>query len=152
LEEVILIQEARAASEGISLKRALTPGTVTGMFDYNQLKQVFHNIIINAFEAMEEGGTLLIKSSIMMKEDSSGERRPYVQLEFKDTGIGIPKEILKDVFEFYHTTKRAGSGLGLAIAKQIIEGHKGVVYIESQPKKGASVFIELPIDEPEIPQ
>lgn len=152
LEEVILIQKARAVSEGISMKHEFTAGTVTGMYDYNQLKQVFHNIIINAFEAMEDGGTLFIKSVLISKESLDKSPQYYVKLEFKDSGIGIPKEILKDVFEFYHTTKRAGSGLGLAIAKQIIEGHRGVVYIESEAGKGASVFIELPIDEPQIHQ
>jgi signal transduction histidine kinase len=148
LQEVILIQTARAASQGIIIKHRFAPGSISGMFDYNQLKQVFHNIIINAFEAMEEGGTLFINTSIINKESSGKEAKYYVKIEFKDTGIGIPKEILKDVFEFYHTTKRAGSGLGLAIAKQIVEGHKGTVYIDSMPKVGTFVFIELPIDEP----
>lgn len=154
LEEIIMIQAARAASLGVALDQEFTPakefksGAITGMFDYNQLKQVFHNIIINAFEAMEEGGTLWIKTSIIRKEKSDKEQGCYIKIEFRDTGVGIPREILKDVFEFYHTTKRAGSGLGLAIAKQIVEGHKGVVYIESTPKVGTSVFIELPIDEP----
>lgn len=154
LEDIIMIQAARAASLNVALKQEFAPakefksGAVTGMFDYNQLKQVFHNIIINAFEAMEEGGILWIKTTIIRKEKSDKEQGYYIKIEFRDTGAGIPKEILKDVFEFYHTTKRAGSGLGLAIAKQIVEGHKGVVYIESTPKVGTSVFIELPIDEP----
>lgn len=150
LEEVILIQKARAVSEGISMKHELTADIVTGMYDYNQLKQVFHNIIINAFEAMEDGGTLFIKSELISKESLEKSPQYFVKLEFKDSGIGIPGEILKDVFEFYHTTKRAGSGLGLAIAKQIVEGHGGVVYIESQAGKGTAVFIELPVDEPQM--
>jgi signal transduction histidine kinase len=151
LQEVILIQTARAASQGINIRHRFTPDSISGMFDYNQLKQVFHNIIINAFEAMEEGGTLFINTSIINKENSARELKYYVRMEFKDTGVGIPREILRDVFEFYHTTKRAGSGLGLAIAKQIVEGHKGIVYIDSMPKVGTSVFIELPIDEPPKP-
>lgn len=155
LEEIIMIQAARAASLGIIIKQDFfasskesKSASATGMFDYNQLKQVFHNIVINAFEAMEDGGTLWIRTSVIRREKSEKEAGCYIKIEFKDTGVGIPKEILKDVFEFYHTTKRAGSGLGLAIAKQIVEGHKGVVYIESLPKVGTSVFIELPVDEP----
>jgi signal transduction histidine kinase len=151
LQDVILIQTARAASQGINIRHRFTSDSISGMFDYNQLKQVFHNIIINAFEAMEEGGTLFINTSIINKENSARELKYYVRMEFKDTGVGIPREILRDVFEFYHTTKRAGSGLGLAIAKQIVEGHKGIVYIDSMPKVGTSVFIELPIDEPPKP-
>jgi nitrogen fixation/metabolism regulation signal transduction histidine kinase len=148
LDEVIIIQKAQARAEGVKIRRSYTPEKLTGMFDYNQLKQVFHNIIINAVEAIEDEGTLSIKSKIIKKETSDSEVEYSARIEFKDNGTGIPKEIINEVFEFYHTTKRTGSGLGLAIAKQIIEGHKGSIYIRSKVGEGTSVFIELPIDTP----
>lgn len=147
LEEVILLQKARAEAEGVAIKRRFTSKPLTGMFDYNQLKQVFHNITINAIEAIRDEGSLLIKTKVKYREVHD-EKKPYALIEFRDNGEGIPEDILPDVFEFYHTTKRTGTGLGLAIAKQIIEGHQGFIYIESKLGEGTSVFIELPIDEP----
>ncbi len=145
LEEVVLLQKAQAEVDDVVIKTQFTRKPLAGMFDYNQLKQVFHNITINAIEAIEDSGTLWIKTRIKKKVIHE-ENRYFALLEFKDDGEGIPKEILNDVFEFYHTTKRTGSGLGLAIAKQIIEGHKGNIYIKSKVNVGTSVFIELPID------
>ena len=145
LEEVVLVQEARANAEGICIKRQFQARGTTGMYDYNQLKQVFHNIIVNAIEAMPRGGTLTITTRLIEKRLSPSEKKPFIQIEFTDTGEGIPAEILQEVFEFYYTTKRTGTGLGLAIAKQIVEAHKGFIYIKSQTKKGTSVFIELPV-------
>ncbi len=146
LDEVLLMQEARAHSEGIHIEKEYCSQPASGMFDYNQLKQVFHNLIINAFEAMPDGGNLRVSTRVISKPPESENPRRWVQIELKDSGGGIPKEILHEVFEFYYTTKRAGTGLGLAIAKQIIEAHKGIVYIHSVEGEGASVFIELPID------
>ena len=148
LDEVIIIQKAHARSEGVKIRRGYASDTVTGMFDYNQLKQVFHNIIINAVEAIIEEGMLSIKSKVIEKKVSETDMAYMVRIEFKDNGMGIPGDIITEVFEFYHTTKRTGSGLGLAIAKQIIEGHKGSIYIKSKVGGGTSVFIELPIDKP----
>lgn len=148
LEEVLLVQEARATSEGIEIRRCFTPETITGMFDYNQLKQVFHNIVVNAFEAMKDGGVLEVGTTVVEQNRAESLSVPFLRIEFKDSGEGIPREIMKEVFEFYYTTKRAGTGLGLAIAKQIIEAHKGRISLESEPGAGSSVFIELPIDEP----
>ncbi len=147
LDEIIIIQKAHTL-EGLKIRRSYVSETVTGMFDYNQLKQVFHNIIINAVEAIIEEGMLSIKSKIIEKKISETDVGYLLRIEFKDNGMGIPGDIITEVVEFYHTTKRTGSGLGLAIAKQIVEGHKGSIYIKSKIGSGTSVFIELPIDKP----
>ncbi|NOX36073.1 MAG: HAMP domain-containing protein [Calditrichaeota bacterium] len=146
LEEVLLLQEARANAEGITIRRRYANSDITGMFDHNQLKQVFHNIVVNALEAMPNGGELTVRTEIIQRDKSSDQSQRYVRITFQDTGRGIPPEIIKEVFEFYYTTKKTGTGLGLAIAKQIIEGHQGFIYINSWPEKGTKVFIELPID------
>ena len=145
LEEVIMTLEGQASNAEILVKRQYSNESVYGMFDYNQLKQVFHNIILNAFEAMPDGGQLNVKTTLVTKKDKSVQVR-RIKIAFSDTGYGIPKQKLNEIFEFYFTTKKTGTGLGLAIAKQIIEGHKGTIVVESKEKRGTTVFIELPLE------
>lgn len=148
LDEVAIVQEGHAFTQGVKIIRNYSNGQILGMFDYNQLKQVFHNIIVNAIDAMKEGGKLYVSTKLIQKKRrqnlSEGENG-YIQIKFTDTGIGISRNALKDVFEFYYTTKPTGTGLGLAIAKQIVEGHQGKIFIESKEGIGTSVSIELPI-------
>jgi signal transduction histidine kinase len=146
LEEVLIIQEARAKSGNIRLVRQYTDENAPGMFDHNQLKQVFHNILSNAFEAMPNGGDLVVTSLVASIEKDEGRPCRIIRLEFKDTGEGIPLQKINEIFEFYYTTKKTGTGLGLAIAKQIVEGHKGEIRIESSEGKGATVIIDLPLE------
>ncbi len=76
---------------------------------------------------------------------------PYVQVEFSDTGCGIPPDYIEDIFNPFFTTKSTGSGLGLSISNQIIQDHKGYIVVESQLGKGSSFFINLPVNQ-EIPK
>ena len=145
LEEVIMTLEGQAKATDITVTRQYSNEPLYGMFDYNQLKQVFHNIILNAFDAMPEGGQLSVKTSLVTKKERS-EKSRRISISFSDTGYGIPKQKLNEIFEFYFTTKKTGTGLGLAIAKQIIEGHKGSIKVESKEKKGTTVLIELPLE------
>lgn len=147
LDEVTIVQEGHALTEGVKIIRDYANGKILGMFDYNQLKQVFHNIIINAIDAMKEGGKLHISTKLIRssRQKQQAEDNGYVQIKFTDTGTGISRNALKDVFEFYYTTKPTGTGLGLAIAKQIVEGHQGKISIESREGVGTSVSIQLPI-------
>lgn len=147
LEEVLLLHEAQATEKNIRIERSLTMEKPCGMLDYNQLKQVLHNIVVNAFDAMPDGGKLSVRTTIVEPGKSNKNNRRFVKMEFHDSGEGIPEEILQEVFEFYYTTKRAGSGLGLAIAKQIVQGHQGDVYIKSKIGEGTAVIIDLPIDQ-----
>jgi len=108
--------------------------------NYEEIKQAFLNIVKNAFEAMPEGGQLTITTC--HKSDSP----KYIEVTFTDTGIGIQKENLSNLFNPFFTTKLRGNGLGLAICRRIIsERHRGKIYIESDENKGATVKVELPI-------
>ena len=108
--------------------------------NYEEIKQAFLNIVKNAFEAMPEGGQLTITTCC--KSDSP----KYIEVTFTDTGIGIKKENVSNLFNPFFTTKLRGSGLGLAICRRIIsERHRGKIYIESDENKGATVKVELPI-------
>lgn len=146
LEEVVLILEAQAKSLGIQIKRSYAGDSLYGMFDHNQLKQVFHNILLNAFEAMPNGGLVTVSTSILNSKNQTTTERSKLLIEFDDTGHGISKQNMNEIFELYYTTKKTGTGLGLAIAKQIIEGHRGDIRVESEEGIGTHVLIELPLD------
>ncbi|HEX3035507.1 MAG TPA: PAS domain S-box protein [Thermodesulfobacteriota bacterium] len=107
--------------------------------DIDLLELVFSDLMMNAVDAMPEGGTISIDAS---KEDSE----QMVKIAISDTGTGIPQEVLPYVFEPFFTTKPAGkgTGLGLSVAKRIVQGHDGEISIESSEGRGTSVFIKLP--------
>ncbi len=146
LEEVIITLEAQAKSIGIIVKRQYVNHGLYGMFDHNQLKQVFQNILLNSFEAMPEGGEVVIKTagSVASRKKQPDARKLVIQVI--DNGQGIPRAKLNEIFELYYTTKKTGTGLGLAIAKQIIEGHKGEIRIDSSQHAGTTVTIQLPLE------
>ncbi len=105
--------------------------------DGNLLCQVIVNIVLNAADAMPDGGTLTIRSSI------EGKR---AMIAFKDTGTGITKEELVRIFDPFYTTKEKGTGLGLAVSQNIIEKLSGVLTVESAPGSGSMFTITLPAD------
>ena len=116
-------------------------------FDENQLNQVIDNVIINAQQAMPLGGVINI--TIMNYPIDKGNHQilqagDYVRISIKDSGVGIPREILTRIFDPFFTTKQRGHGLGLAIAYSIIQKHNGGIDVESEPGKGTVVHIYLP--------
>ncbi|MFA5353218.1 MAG: ATP-binding protein [Thermodesulfovibrionales bacterium] len=109
--------------------------------DPNQIQQVFLNLMINAVDAMEERGDISIVSRSV-----EGAEGKMAELEFADSGPGIPEEILGRVFEPFFTTKPPGkgTGLGLSVSYGIIKKHGGEITVRSRKDKGASFFIRLP--------
>ena len=115
--------------------------------DSNQLGQVIDNIAINAKQAMPMGGTVTVSAenlSLRETEHLALRAGRYVKLSFRDTGVGMPKEILSRIFDPFFTTKQVGSGLGLAASYSIIKRHEGHIEVASEPGKGATFFIYLP--------
>jgi len=124
--------------------------------DEGQLQQVFLNIILNALDAMEEGGTLTVNTCW---ERQSGKCEPDHQcigspcgpdvdtilVSIKDTGKGIGEESLEMIFNPFHTTKSNGTGLGLAISHRIIEQHHGSIFVTSQTGTGSTFTVSLPL-------
>ncbi len=110
--------------------------------DPNQIQQVFLNLLLNAADALEEKGTITIASRVIVERNSR-----LIELEFTDTGPGIPEEILGKIFEPFYTTKPTGkgTGLGLAVSYGIIRKHGGQIFVKTAPGKGASFFIRLPM-------
>jgi len=120
--------------------------------DLKQFEQTFINLIINARDAMPDGGTLTIKFS-NETHNSTGRRSTiepqgeYINVSISDTGTGISPGNLKKIFEPFFTTKKegVGTGLGLSIVKSIIEGNKGFITVDSTPEIGTTFTILLPI-------
>ncbi len=115
--------------------------------DKGQLSQVFNNLILNADQAMPEGGSVTIRAkNLIIKEDETLplKKGRYVMIEIRDKGIGIPKNVLPKIFDPFFTTKQKGSGLGLSTVFSIIKRHEGFVTVQSELEKGTSFFIYLP--------
>ena len=106
-------------------------------FDYEQIKQVLINIILNSVQAMKNEGTIEISS---MKFENSN----LLEIQIKDDGDGINENILDKIFSPFFTTRKKGTGLGLAICSRIIENHKGVIEVESQLNCGTIFKIKIP--------
>jgi PAS domain S-box-containing protein len=104
--------------------------------DKDQIKRVFLNLTTNAIQAMENGGTLTI---------STKKTNGFVEVSFKDTGVGIPKENMEKLFIPFFTTRAKGMGMGLPICKKFVEGHGGRIEVESQVSKGTTFTVRLPI-------
>jgi signal transduction histidine kinase len=128
----------------IELVRELDSELPSFLADATQLEQAFLNLTLNAVEAMPNGGRLLIRTSV--QRNSSGEGPNHVLIEFTDNGLGMTKEQRSSAFEsVLQTTKRRGTGLGLAIVRRVVELHRGRIEIQSEPDKGASFQILLPV-------
>jgi len=104
--------------------------------DEDQMKRVFLNLITNAVQAMETGGKLTI---------STKKTSDSIEVSFRDTGIGIPKENMDKIFKPLFTTKSKGMGMGLAICKKFVEAHSGSIEVESEAAKGTTFTVKLPI-------
>ncbi len=108
--------------------------------NFNEIKQVFLNILKNAIEAMKKGGKLKIRTS-----STPREKPMYAMIKISDTGIGIDEEDFAYLFDPFFSTKSRGAGLGLALCKKIVvENHRGQIDIESKKNIGTTVTITLP--------
>jgi two-component system NtrC family sensor kinase len=105
----------------------------------NQLKQVFLNLVLNAIDAMPNGGKLKIHGRLVEKE------KRWLVIDFADTGVGIPPENLDKIFEPFYTTKPSGTGLGLGISHTIVSSHGGQIKIASTTGRGTTLSVWLPI-------
>ena len=110
--------------------------------DYHQLKQVFSNLIHNAYQAMKGQGMLSLRLHSISKNGAS-----YVRVEVEDTGGGIDPENLHNIFNPFYSTKDSSLGLGLPIVHKIITSHRGQIEVDNQPGKGVNFIITLPAQE-----
>jgi PAS domain S-box-containing protein len=119
--------------------------------DFSQLEQVFLNLILNALDAMPEGGELAISTELVagyaMPGGKHEEKKDFVVITVADTGVGIPEDLLLDIFAPFFTTKPigVGAGLGLSSAQLIVRRHHGHIRVESAPGAGTKFSVYLPV-------
>jgi signal transduction histidine kinase/CheY-like chemotaxis protein len=128
--------------QNVKLVKGYDPALPPIMADPNQLQQVFINIMLNAYQAMPDGGTLHLTTRRVGSE---------LQVIFADTGTGIPPDNVQNIFDPFFTTKEVGegTGLGLSVSYGIIKAHGGDIEVESKVGKGTTFVIKLPLDKPE---
>lgn len=137
INDALTIVSKQIFLKRIRIERSLKPLPLT-FADFSQLQQAFINLIMNALEAMKEGGVLRIESSFNPSEK-------FIEIRFSDTGIGIPEENIPKIFEPFFTTKEKGTGLGLSVAYGIITRHKGEIKVSSVVGVGTTFTIRLPL-------
>lgn len=135
LETIVTLVARDAHDRGIFLR--LEQGAEQGIIrgDGEKLRQAFLNIVINALQATPSGGTV----AIVLEKGETG-----FEVSFRDSGSGVTSDNLQRIFEPFYTTKPDGTGLGLAVTRKIIEGHGGILAIESEVCKGTTVTVTLP--------
>ncbi|NIR51319.1 HAMP domain-containing protein [candidate division KSB1 bacterium] len=146
LDEVLMMHAAESLKKGVRIERDYVRSSVIANVDEAKLKQVFANLIINSIQAMPGGGKLIVglKKSNGRSKSEQKQKGKSVLISFKDTGVGIPKEDLSKIFDFYYSTKDDGTGLGLAIVQQIVEDHGGTISVNSRINEGTVFTIRLP--------
>jgi PAS domain S-box-containing protein len=133
--DVLELERVSAAARSIQIERVIPTDGCVAIGDSEKLKQVIINLVVNAIEAMKEGGTLTARV------ECTSER---VTLAVEDTGPGIHPDVLANVFDPFFTTKEAGTGLGLSIVRKIVDAHAGEVHIETERGQGTRVIVSIP--------
>jgi PAS domain S-box-containing protein len=142
LAETLLLSEYQMRLQGVTVKRSLTSDLLPVLADPEQLKQAFLNLLLNAQDAMPQGGELTL--------ETKNSRGKEVLIQISDTGVGIPKDCFSKIFEPFYTTKKVGSGvgLGLSVVYGIVRDHKGIIKVDSVVGQGTTFTIRLPAYKP----
>jgi signal transduction histidine kinase len=147
VDGIARILETEAKEKAVEITRNFALNLPKVWIDREQMKQVFMNLILNAIQAMKEGGSIFISTRLTSRNGAAPSGQ-FVQVEVRDTGVGIPAENLDHIFDPFFTSKDEGSGLGLSISHQIVQEHGGYVTVESKVGMGTTFFVNLPIGKP----
>jgi two-component system NtrC family sensor kinase len=141
VENTLQMLRSQILVHEIQVKKDLDRELPEIMIDVNQIKQVFTNMILNALDATPKGGWLTVRSQ--MASDNQ-----FVEITFQDTGHGIEKGNIGKIFDPFYTTKgMVGTGLGLSVSYGIMQRHGGTINVQSEPGKGTTMTIRLPVTE-----
>jgi two-component system, NtrC family, sensor kinase len=141
IEQTVFLNSNLLKMDGVKVETRLDPDLPDLLGSEDQLQQVFMNLVSNASEAMgADGGVLTIETRHLLSEDR-------LQVNFKDTGCGIPEENYPKLFEPFFTTKKKGKGvgLGLSVAYGIVREHEGSIYVKSEMGRGTTFQVKLPL-------
>jgi len=151
LHRALNLVEARIRQQQIQLITKIADNAMMVDGDTEKLHQVLVNLLINAVEAMPDGGKLMISATLDASrpvDSSNGESAPaeqhVAQIDIRDTGAGIDSTVLPRLFEPFATTKERGTGLGLAVSRRIVEEHAGTIHAANVPGGGAQLIIRIP--------
>ena len=140
LDEILYLLSTDTSWEQVNIAKHFDTTLPPIPCDSQQLKQVFINIFMNAYEAMNGRGKLTIKTT-----RASYNNQPFVSVSITDTGGGINPAVIDNIFNPFFTTKERGTGLGLAISNKIITNHRGHIDIENTVGKGVTFIVYLPL-------
>ncbi len=148
INDAIALAESHAPRGNVKVD-ASVPGGLTIQGDPHQVRQVFTNLLINAFEALNGKGVVRIHATELPEEDSlsGGEALvgPMVQVDVRDDGPGVPTDVVDRIFSPFFTTKPQGTGLGLAIVRKIVNAHDGRIDMAIPPSGGTLFRVTLPV-------
>jgi len=136
VSDMIDFYSPQAHSHSVTMRQGLHNEPLICKVDADMLKQVILNLFINAQQAMVDGGELMVRTD---------RREKDAVVQISDTGSGIAPDKLPNIFNAYYSSRPRGSGLGLPTAKKIVEAHNGSITVDSEPGKGTSFTIRLPI-------
>jgi signal transduction histidine kinase len=142
VEDFAAEMQEMVESQGITLHLQGSESLGEVMLHQNTFRRVLLNLLQNAVEAMPQGGTITVRG----RQDN-----PWVYLEFQDTGQGIPREQFPLLFTPFHSTKPEGTGLGLYVVQQVVVAHEGEITVTSEPGRGTTFTIALPLAAPTTP-
>jgi signal transduction histidine kinase len=148
LESVLALVYKRVQQSGIQLRADLESNLPKIVATADHIKQVFLNVVLNALDAMPDGGELVVTTRLVVVPERILSLLPetqQVEIRFADTGLGIATEDLSRIFDPFFTRKPKGTGLGLSISYDIVERHGGTIEVESAPGQGTIFTIRLPI-------
>jgi two-component system, NtrC family, sensor histidine kinase HydH len=138
---VLHVLRAQGVPDGVTLVEELGPDLPPVSVDRHRLSQVLLNLCQNGLQAMPHGGTLTVRT----RKRTSRQGRTFLEVAVHDTGAGIPGEALEKLFVPFFTTKESGTGLGLPISQRIVQAHGGDLEVSSQPGRGSTFQVVLPL-------
>ncbi len=136
LKDMLDFYSPQAYAHSITVRVGLFSGPLICDLDSDLFKQAILNLFINAQQAMEDGGELIVRTD---------KQKEFAIIEISDTGIGITAEKLDKIFDAYYSSKARGSGLGLPTTRKVVEAHDGSITVNSQVGKGTLFCIKLPL-------
>jgi signal transduction histidine kinase len=149
ITDAVTLSEGHGPRGKVAVELTLPADLPAIQADPHQLRQIFTNLLINAYEALNGRGTVRIVASTLPEEDLPGGSEsmsgPTVQVEVIDDGPGIPPEVVDKIFSPFFTTKPQGSGLGLAIVRKIVDAHDGRIDVSVRPGAGTEFRVTLPV-------
>lgn len=140
LEDCVHLLRTKCEQKSLTILSSFDSAIPCIQADTKKLSQAFLNLVLNAFEASEEGGSLRVSSHCLLDAET-----PLLQVTIEDEGSGISPEDLDDLFKPFFTTKPQGTGLGLTNVKRIVDMHKGWIDVTNRKDGGASFHVNLPI-------